>query len=116
MHKIILIIISSYVILLSNTISPIPDNIKVNKKKANLGELLFHDTRLSKDNTISCASCHFLNEGGDDNSKVSTGVNGLKGELNAPTVLNSVFNFRQFWDGRAKTLKEQALGPIKKSC
>lgn len=64
------------------------------------------------DNSISCASCHVLNEGGDDNSIVATGIDGKQGDINTPTVLNSVFNFRQFWDGRAKSLEEQALGPI----
>jgi len=93
-------------------ISPIPLDIKVNKQKAALGKSLFFDTRLSVDNTISCASCHVLSEGGDDNLKVSFGVKGQKGVRNAPTVYNAVFNFRQFWDGRAKDLQEQAAGPI----
>ncbi|KAB7886974.1 cytochrome-c peroxidase [Poseidonibacter ostreae] len=96
----------------ANIISPIPQSMPTDEKKVALGKLLFNDTRLSVDNTISCASCHLLNEGGDDNKSVSTGVNGLKGELNSPTVFNSVFNFKQFWDGRADNLKEQALGPI----
>ena len=112
MPKFIILIIFLITSLLSNSITPIPTNLNINIEKANLGELLFNDTILSKDNTISCASCHFLDEGGDDNLKVSIGINGLKGDVNAPTVLNSVFNFRQFWDGRAKTLKEQVSGPI----
>ena len=112
MPKFIILIIFLITSLLSNSITPIPTNLNINIEKANLGELLFNDTILSKDNTISCASCHFLDEGGDDNLKVSIGINGLKGDVNAPTVLNSVFNFRQFWDGRAKTLQEQVLGPI----
>ena len=96
----------------AGSISPIPEKIKYDKQKATLGAKLFNDKRLSKDNTISCATCHNLNEGGDDNLAVSKGINGKKGSINAPTVLNAVFNFRQFWDGRVATLKEQAAGPI----
>jgi cytochrome c peroxidase len=93
-------------------ITPIPIESILNKDKVILGKTLFLDTRLSKDNTISCASCHILEEGGDDNLPVSFGVNGRKGTFNAPTVYNAKFNFLQFWDGRAKNLKEQAIGPI----
>ena len=96
----------------SASITPIPQKIDFDLKKALLGKKLFNDTRLSKDNTLSCASCHNLEEGGDDNLVFSVGVEGAIGNINAPTVLNSVFNFRQFWDGRAKNLEEQALGPI----
>ncbi len=112
MIRFLILIIFLYVNINANVITPIPQNIQINKEKVNLGKLLFNDTRLSLDNTISCASCHFLDQGGDDNKRVSRGINGLEGEINAPTVLNSVFNFRQFWDGRANSLKEQALGPI----
>ena len=93
-------------------IEPVEEETKINLKKALLGKKLFFETRLSKDNTISCASCHNIYEGGDDNQKVSQGIKGEKGTLNAPTVLNSKYNFVQFWDGRAKDLKEQASGPI----
>ena len=104
----------SLVCLLSyaQDIRPIPDSIKVDKQKALLGERLFSDTILSQDGTISCSSCHNLNEGGDDGLRYSYGVKGKIGKINAPTVYNAVFNFRQFWDGRAKDLEEQALGPI----
>lgn len=80
--------------------------------KAQIGKALFHDTRLSKNNTISCSSCHDLKNGGDDNRKFSIGVDNRVGNINSPSVLNSRFNFVQFWDGRAKDLKEQASGPI----
>lgn len=96
----------------ASSIKPIPLTIEYNHDKALLGKKLFFDTRLSKDNTISCASCHDLQKGGDDGLRFSSGVDGRIGDINAPTVLNSIFNFRQFWDGRAKDLKEQALGPI----
>ncbi|MEQ8663277.1 MAG: cytochrome c peroxidase [Gammaproteobacteria bacterium] len=77
-----------------------------------LGNRLYHDVRLSGDDTISCASCHDLAQGGDDGARTSTGINGAVGPINAPTVLNAVFNFRQFWDGRAADLGEQAQGPV----
>jgi cytochrome c peroxidase len=93
-------------------ITPIPIETILNKDKVSLGKTLFLDTKLSKDNTISCGSCHILEEGGDDNLPVSFGIKGKKGGLNAPTVYNAKFNFLQFWDGRAKNLKEQAIGPI----
>ncbi|MCV6607139.1 MAG: cytochrome-c peroxidase [Campylobacterales bacterium] len=93
-------------------ISPIPQFISYNKQKALLGKKLFHDPRLSKDNTISCATCHNLDIGGDDNLPYSFGIKGQVGTISSPTVLNSGFNFLQFWDGRAKDLKEQVSGPI----
>jgi len=98
--------------LLSSPIKPIPSVMDLHEDKVLLGKKLFFDTRLSKDNTISCASCHDLQNGGDDGLKFSFGIGGQEGNINAPTVYNTVFNFRQFWDGRAKDLKAQALGPI----
>ena len=94
----------------SEPIQPIVDQVTFDAAKAKLGFKLYHDTRLSGDNTLSCASCHNLATG-VDNAKVSTGINGQKGGINAPTVLNATFNFCQFWDGRAKDLQEQAGGP-----
>jgi len=96
-------------------ISPIPKNIHVNSQKAALGKLLFFDTLLSRDNTVSCATCHDLQNGGDDGLKFSFGIKGHEGDINAPTVYNAVFNFRQFWNGRAKDLAEQAKGPVENS-
>jgi len=99
-------------ILFSGPIKPIPNEIKVDAKKVQLGKKLFFDPILSKDGTISCATCHDLQNGGDDGLKFSFGIKGQEGNINSPTVYNAVFNFRQFWDGRAKDLKEQAIGPI----
>ena len=96
----------------SEPITVIPQKIIVDTEKADLGKLLFFDTILSRDNTVSCASCHDLNNGGDDNLKFSFGINAQEGDINAPTVYNAVFNFRQFWNGSAKDLAEQAKGPI----
>lgn len=79
--------------------------------KVALGFDLYHDTRLSGDNTISCATCHGLNTAGVDRKQFSEGIDGQFGGVNAPTVYNSALNILQFWDGRAADLKEQAAGP-----
>ena len=93
---------------------PIPEvnPFDPNPDKVALGDKLYHDTRLSGDNTISCATCHDLATGGVDLKAVSTGIDGQQGPINAPTVYNAAFNFAQFWDGRAHDLQEQAAGPV----
>jgi len=80
--------------------------------KVELGKQLFFDPRLSRSGFISCNSCHNLSMGGSDNLKTSIGDRWQQGGIRAPTVLNSVLNIAQFWDGRAKTLADQAGGPI----
>ncbi len=92
-------------------IQPLPTYENINYHKAVLGNILYNDTRLSKDNTISCASCHNLSTGGVDNKQYSEGYKKQLGGINAPTVFNAVYNFVQFWDGRAADLVEQAGGP-----
>ena len=79
-----------------------------------LGKKLYFEKGLSKDNSISCNSCHNLenNGNGTDNQQFSSGVKGKKGGRNAPTVWNAGFHIAQFWDGRAADLAEQAKGPI----
>jgi len=86
------------------------------KDKVLLGHMLFFDPRLSTNNKISCASCHDLTKGGTDNLAKSEGVPGSDGKpqlggVNAPSVYNAAGNIRQFWDGRAANLQEQAGGP-----
>lgn len=83
--------------------------------KVDLGAKLFFDPRLSKSQLISCNSCHNVGLGGADLQETSTGHGWQKGPRNAPTVLNSVYNIAQFWDGRAKDLAEQAKGPVQAS-
>ncbi len=90
---------------------PLPAKLDHDPVKAALGEKLYHDVRLSGDDTLSCASCHDLRKGGTDQSPVSQGIRGQKGGINAPTTFNSALNFVQFWDGRAPTLEAQAGGP-----
>jgi len=96
----------------TDALQPLPRTIDLDQEKVALGDALFHDVRLSKDSTLSCASCHALDKGGTDQERVSTGVGDAKGPINSPTVYNAVFNFRQFWDGRAADLQEQAGGPV----
>lgn len=96
----------------SEPILPIPSDLDLNLKKVELGKQLFLDTRLSGNNTISCASCHDLGRGGTTRSVVSMGIDGQKGSINAPTVFNSSLNFKQFWDGRVDTLEEQIDVPL----
>ncbi|MDD5301150.1 MAG: cytochrome-c peroxidase [Gallionella sp.] len=96
----------------SEPIQPIPAASVKNKAMVELGKKLFFDPRLSKSGFISCNSCHNLSMGGTDNLPTSIGDHWQQGPINAPTVLNSSMNLAQFWDGRAKDLKEQAGGPI----
>ena len=93
-------------------IQPLPETVDVDPAKASLGRRLFHDPRLSKDGTVSCASCHDLRSGGADGRRVSIGIEGAAGLINSPTVFNASLNFKQFWDGRAKDLVDQIDGPI----
>ena len=96
-------------------IEPLKPIENIHKEKAELGKLLFFDPILSKDKKISCASCHKAEYGWADNTKVSLGVYAREGKVNSPTVLNAVYNFKQFWNGRVSTLQEQVEGPIHQS-
>lgn len=91
---------------------PIPADNPQTAAKIDLGRQLFFDPRFSSTGTVSCNSCHNLMAGGDDGRRVSMGVHGLTGPRNAPTVWNAAFHSVQFWDGRARTLEEQAMGPV----
>lgn len=93
-------------------IQPIKPVKPENPALVELGKKLFFDPRLSKSGFISCNSCHNLSMGGTDNLPTSIGHAWQQGPISAPTVLNSSMNLAQFWDGRAKDLKEQAGGPI----
>lgn len=88
-------------------ILPIPLKNVVNTSKARLGEALFFDKRLSSNKQMSCASCHRLEDGGDDN--VAMGISALTKQhiINTPSIFNAQYNFRQNWDGSVKTLEEQ---------
>ena len=90
----------------------VPADNPVTDAKVALGKLLYFDKRISDDGTVSCATCHDPSKGWTDRAPVSTGIRGQRGTRSAPTVLNAAYMEVQFWDGRAKSLEEQAKGPI----
>lgn len=113
-----LVLIGSLSICRANSFStepiqPIPLQHLQNPEKVDLGRLLFNDVRLSKGDRLACATCHQLNQGGDDGLKVSITNRGEQDLINAPTVFNSRYNFRQTWRGQFRSLEEQAEGDIK---
>lgn len=95
-----------------SVIQPLPQEHGQDPRKVALGDKLFHDKRLSKDDTLACAGCHGLDTGGTDQARFSEGVDKQMGDINAPTVFNARYQFMQFWDGRAADLEEQADGPV----
>src|SRR5205809_2942825 len=86
----------------------IPPDYPQTPEKLALGQKLFFDGRLSADGTVACASCHNPERAFTDGKPTSTGIHGRLGQRNAPTILNALYNKTQFWDGRVKTLEEQA--------
>ena len=99
-------------------LAPIPEKMPGGENdtpaRVKLGRDLFFEKKLSANNTQSCNSCHAVdhNRGGVDNEPTSPGAFGKRGGRNSPTVLNAGFHIAQFWDGRAKTLEDQAKGPV----
>ncbi|MEM9941632.1 MAG: cytochrome c peroxidase [Planctomycetota bacterium] len=91
---------------------PFPANNPMTPEKVALGRRLFFDPILSKDGTVSCASCHRPDHGFAGRETISVGINGRKGTRNAPTILNRAFGTRFSWDGRDDTLEQQILGPL----
>lgn len=103
--------------LLLAPFQPVPDVAEsktnpITEDKITLGRMLYFDPRLSKNQELSCESCHRLTEYGVDNEPTSTGHKGQRGKRNSPTVYNAALHFRQFWDGRALDVEEQAKGPM----
>jgi cytochrome c peroxidase len=90
----------------------VPDGNPLSADKIALGGLLFFDPRLSRDGTVSCATCHDPAHGFADRERVSKGVGGAPGRRNTPTIINRLFSQEQFWDGRADDLEGQATGPL----
>lgn len=91
---------------------PAPKTNPTTPEKVELGKKLYYDPRLSLSGVISCNTCHNLATFGVDNVETALGHRFLTGGRNSPTVLNAGFHIAQFWDGRAKTLEDQAKGPI----
>jgi cytochrome c peroxidase len=94
------------------TRAAVPADNPQSLEKIALGEKIFFDGRLSADGTVACSTCHDPARAFTDGRPVSIGIKGRAGQRNAPTILNAVYNVAQFWDGRAKTLEEQAALPI----
>ncbi len=93
--------------------APDPADNPTTPEKVALGKRLFFDKSLSRDSTLSCSSCHDLYAlAGGDGSATALGIDGQRGNRNAPTVWNAAFQDRLFWDGRAASLEEQAGGPL----
>jgi len=90
----------------------IPADNPLTAEKIDLGWHLYYDKRLSKDGTIACVTCHTPEHGWSDGKPLMVGIGNQVGGRNSPTILNRLFSDLQFWDGRAASLEEQALGPI----
>ncbi|MHC8365474.1 cytochrome-c peroxidase [Pseudomonas sp. ZT5P21] len=98
---------------LDEPLKPLPPVPKQNPLRVELGRQLFNEPRLSVNNTLSCASCHRLENGGADTQAFSIGFNGVPLTVNTPSVFNAGLNFRQFWNGRADTLETQIHEVVK---
>lgn len=90
----------------------IPADNPLTAVKVELGKRLYFDKRLSADGTVACATCHAAHKGFSDGRRTSRGIKGQVGGRNAPVTINRLFSQEQFWDGRAASLEDQALGPI----
>ena len=95
------------------SVAPAPVDNPTTDEKVRLGKMLFFDKNLSADRSLACESCHKLYEfAGADGKPVATGINKQQGSRNSPTVWNTAFQRRLFWDGRAQSLEEQSLQPF----
>jgi cytochrome c peroxidase len=91
---------------------PVPESNPLTREKIELGRKLFFDTRLSRDGSVSCATCHNPELAFTDTRKLSVGIGGRTGNRRVPRILNRVYGTSFFWDGRAATLEEQVTQPI----
>jgi cytochrome c peroxidase len=91
---------------------PIPEDNPFTVEGVELGRFLFYEKKLSRDNSMSCASCHSPEAAFSDPNKYSVGVDGIQGTRNSMALINLGWQKFFFWDGRAKSLEEQILEPI----
>jgi len=98
--------IEDFAYLRQEPITPIPTVVDADLEKAAIGELLFYDTRLSRNKALACATCHRLESGGDDDASLGRSHSADTHTVNTPTVFNAVFNFRQHWDGAIETSEQ----------
>jgi cytochrome c peroxidase len=99
--------VSAFAQQYAQAIAPLPPVPALDPQRVALGERLFRDARLARDNSVACISCHSFEHGGADTRARSLGAGGAQGQLNAPSIFNSAHNFRQLWSGAAATLEEQ---------
>ena len=104
--------VTEFVVPLGLPPVPVPADNPMSVDKVELGKMLYFDTRLSKDGTVSCATCHDPKTAWTQHTPTSKGIGGQLGGANSPTVINSAYAPALFWDGRAASLEAQALGPI----
>lgn len=122
LKTVMFVVVASSVLFANDTTSkwirpakvPQPKDNILTPQRIELGRLLYFDKRLSRSKKISCATCHHPEHGWSDEHPTSkaVGYHGRVGPRNSPTILNSAYQLNQFWDGRVKTLEEQASGPI----
>ncbi|MHC8357696.1 cytochrome-c peroxidase [Pseudomonas sp. LB3P81] len=117
-HRLLLVLLLGFCLSagaapLDEPLKPLPPVPQQNPLRVELGRQLFNEPRLSVNTTRSCASCHHLEKGGDDNQAFSIGFNGVPVTINTPSVFNATLNFRQFWNGRADTLETQIHEVVK---
>ena len=91
---------------------PWPADNPYSKQKADLGQLLYFDKRLSTDGTVSCATCHGIQRAFTDGKSIAQGIHGRFGTRHSPTVIDAAYQKHLFWDGRANSLEDQSKGPI----
>lgn len=99
-------------VLNNEPIQPLPLPPVLNPRKLALGKQLFHDPRLSRDQSVACATCHNLRLGGADGKPRSLRPGGMATPVNTPSIFNAALNFRLFWDGRVGMLEEHIQGPM----
>ena len=109
---VLLVVIALRPLLGLDLYMPVPEANPLTADKVALGRRLFFDKRLSRDGTLACASCHNPKLAFSDGRPVAVGINGTQGTRNAPAIINRGYGSAFFWDGRAKSLEQQALEPI----
>lgn len=109
--RVIALMLPSCMLLTATTYASTTEE-KHSDRMVQLGERLFFDTRLSRDGTVSCATCHVPEKAFTDGLRVASGVGGKHGTRNTPSLLDVRLLPNQFWDGRRHTLEEQAADPL----
>lgn len=110
-HEVLDVVLPAGLSLGASQITGLQEN-PLTRAKIELGRQLYFDTRLSADNTVSCATCHHPDEGYARHTRTGVGIGGQTGGRNSPVSYNRILSSLQFWDGRADSVEAQAIGPI----